>query len=211
MEQAKKYCTIYLVRHGETENNVNDIVQGHVDSPLTDKGIQDVKRLQRELKNIKFDAVFSSDIGRAVKTAQLVMAEKQLAVNTTHLLRERFYGDYEGHPAKKYYQDNEAMFAKFETLGEAAKRKFKVYPSMESEEEAMGRFIQKLREIAVTFLGKTVLVVSHGTVMRTFLFHLGYMSRQQLTHGSLLNSGYIKLESDGVDFFVKKFVGYKKP
>ena len=126
------------------------------------------------------------------------------------MLRERFYGAYEGKPSQDYNQDNQVMFEKLQALSEQEKRKFKVYDTIESEEEMMTRFIIKLREIALTYLGKTALVVSHGSIMRTFLVHIGFGKREDFGGGTLRNTAYIKLESDGVDFFIKEIDGQVK-
>lgn len=203
-------CTIYLARHGETESNLNKIVDGHFNAPLTETGKNQAKALGERLKKIKFDAVFSSDLTRAKHTAELAALESKLVVNTTHLLRERFYGVYEGRPAEEYVRENQAMFEKLNSLNEDEKRKFRLYDTMETEEEMMTRFIAKLREIAVTFLGKNVLVVSHGSIMRAFLVHLGAGSREEFGPGTLINTAFIKLEADGIDFFVKEIVGHNK-
>lgn len=212
MENNQKLTTIYIVRHGETEMNVKDIVQGQpTDSSLTEKGEKEARERAEQLKNVRFDAIFSSDLGRTVRTAKILKLDRQLAVNTTRMLRERFFGVWEGKRAAEYYQANAEAFKKFEFLAEEEKRKYKVFNSIESEEEMMSRFVVKLREIAATFVGKTVLVVSHGSIMRTFLIHLGYGTRKILSPGSLANMAYIQLNSDGVDFFIEKVIGYKKP
>lgn len=206
----EKLCTIYLVRHGETESNINGIVDGHFNAPLTEQGQEQARVLGKELQDIKFDAAFSSDLIRAKHTAELALLDRKLAVNATHLLRERFYGIYEGRHADQYYRDNQAMFEKIQNLTEEEIRKFKVYESMESEEEMVSRFITKLREIAVTFSGKNVLVVSHGSIMRAFVVHMGFGQREDFGGGTLKNTAYIVLESDGVDFFLKEIVGHIK-
>jgi broad specificity phosphatase PhoE len=59
MEQKNKnLCTLYLVRHGETESNKSDIINGHLDAPLTAVGLAQVKITARELKDVSFDAIF---------------------------------------------------------------------------------------------------------------------------------------------------------
>ena len=58
--------------------------------------------------------------------------------------------------------------------------------------------------------GKTILVVSHGGVMRYLLIHLGFGTYTNLPTGSIGNTAYIKLETDGVDFFVKETKGITK-
>jgi broad specificity phosphatase PhoE len=74
----KNYSTIYLTRHGETEWNEKKIIQGHSDIPLNKKGIKQANLLGMELKNIHFDAVFSSDLVRAKKSAEIMIKGKNL-------------------------------------------------------------------------------------------------------------------------------------
>ena len=87
---------------------------------------------------------------------------------------------------------------------------YKYLDTMESADEAVSRLLTFLREVAVAYLGKTILVVNHGTNMRSLLTHLRYATFDELPDGSLENTAYIILESDGVDFFVKKKVGVNK-
>src|SRR5579872_7049036 len=92
----KNLCTLYIVRHGETQWNVERRVQGQIDTPLTEHGKEQAKALGNLFKTIHFDAVFSSDLLRAQRTAELITLEKKLAVVTSELLRERSFGSFEG-------------------------------------------------------------------------------------------------------------------
>ena len=60
----QNYCTIYLIRHGETEWNEKKLIQGHSDIPLNEKGKLQSEQLGEKLKDIHFEAVFSSDLIR---------------------------------------------------------------------------------------------------------------------------------------------------
>ena len=64
---------VYIVRHGETENNKKGVWTGWNDIPLTKKGEEDAARLGKLLKDIPFDAVFASDLQRACKTAEIAI------------------------------------------------------------------------------------------------------------------------------------------
>jgi broad specificity phosphatase PhoE len=211
METDSKYCTLYIVRHGQAQANVDKIMGGVTDTELTEEGANQAKARAQDLAAIKFDAIFASDFIRAKKTAEILKLDRQLAVNTTELLRERNFGVYDGKAEELYFSENKEMFEKFEKLTDPEKKSFKFYPSFENDEELMSRFIVKLRELAVTYAGKNVLVVSHGSIMRTFLIHVGYGTWEQFPFGSLTNTAYIQVESDGVDFFVKNVVGHKNP
>lgn len=205
MTQAtNNYCTLYLVRHGQTDWNANGITQGQADIPLNSEGIKQTQALARNLRNIKFNAVFSSDLIRAKKTAEIISLERKMAVETTRLLRERRYGKLDGKPwqlMQKYYDT-------WEKLSKKARTEYKPYAGYETDEEVISRIITFLRETAVRYPGKTILIVCHGSIMRTFLNHL---SEETYLSGSISNGGFIKLESDGVDFFIKEMRGIKNP
>lgn len=204
---VKNYCEFYLVRHGETEFNVKRIMQGHRDSPLTKLGMSQAKNLANKLKFIHFDAVFSSDLLRAKRTAEIITAEKNLTISTTKLLRERSFGKYEGWEFQRYYDKFEKDLAKYKKLTEKEIFRHKLDNDIESEEEVVGRFLTFIREIALGYLGKRVLLVSHGALIRYSLIHLGFWTRDELYPGSIGNTAYVKFLSDGVDFFVKDTFG----
>lgn len=197
----KTLCTFYLVRHGETEFNTKKILQGHLDSPLTEKGIADAKLLGQKLKNIRFDLVFSSDLLRAKRTAEIITSEKKLAIESTKILRERSFGELEGKPydaLKAYYE----LIDKLKSQKKVTLNKY----SIEEDEIVVNRLITFLRETAITHPGKKILVVTHGGIMRIFLKHLGFMN---LVSGSVGNLAIIKLQTDGTSFFIKKTSGIK--
>lgn len=207
---GKNYCTFYLVRHGQTDWNVKKMMQGHKDSRLTDLGIKQAQELAKKLNRIHFDAVFSSDLLRAKRTAEIIVAEKKLAIATTQLLRERSFGKYEGWSWERYYQQFEKSLEKYKKLTEKEYFVHKLDPSIESDEEVVSRLITLIREIAVGNAGKKILLVSHGGLMRVFLTHIGYGTRRELRAGCVKNTAYVKFLSDGVDFIIKEVSGIKK-
>ncbi len=200
-------CTLYIVRHGETEANKNKIVMGHLDAPLTALGVEQATARAEELKNIQFDAIFSSDSLRAQRTAEIIKLERQLAITTSQALRERSFGQWEGKSADEYKKNFQHLFATLTTLSAEGQKNLKLADDIESDEEMIGRFITQLREIAVAYQGKTVLVATHGGCIRTFLMHIGYVKYGQLPAGTFSNAGYAKVLSDGVDFRAEEVVG----
>lgn len=206
----EQYTTLYLVRHGETEWNAKGIVQGQSESVLTKKGKWQAQYLTDTLKEISFDAIFSSDLSRATQTAEIINLERKLVINTNKLLREGNWGKYEGKPRAAYKEENKEALERLEYLTDQEKWKFKVADDIESDEEIVSRFITILREIAVTYKGKIILVVTHGGLIRTLLIHLAWAQYGQLRGGSVKNAGYVKLESDGIEFIVKEVSGVSK-
>ena len=96
----------YITRHGETLFNVLQRSQGWCDTPLTQKGTADIRILANGLRNINFIFVYSSDSGRAVETARLILDANQYPVelNQDSRLREWCFGSLEGIPNKEFTQ-----------------------------------------------------------------------------------------------------------
>ena len=210
MEIPEKYCTIYVVRHGETEANLHEIVAGHFDSPLTEQGQKQAKSRAEGLKDTHFDAMFSSDLIRAKRTAEIIALDKKLAVNTTSLIRERFFGDWEGRPTKEVLEEDRKMIAWRNSLTNEQKWRSKINYGYESDEDISWRLTTFLREVAAAYIGKTICVVVHGSIMRALLMDLGFAKYDELPPGTIINTGYFVLQSDGVDFFIKETKGIKK-
>lgn len=137
--------TIYLVRHGETVDNVNKIMQGQTQGKLTAEGVAQAKRLAKRLANICFAGFVSSDLKRSVDTCSIIAEPHNLPVLTTPLLRERDWGGFTG----RYIPD----------------LKDEVWPddieSLDELKERAGRFLNWLCE---RFPDQTVLVVGHGII-----------------------------------------------
>jgi broad specificity phosphatase PhoE len=198
--------TFYIVRHGQTDWNAKKIIQGQLDIPLNETGEKQAKEVAEKFKKLKFDLAFSSDLMRAKRTAEIIGLEHKLAIETTNSLRERAFGEMEGKPSKVFFAFRDLLIA----LNHEERFKKKAYENFESDEEVTTRTITFLRETAVANPGKNVLVATHGGVLRMILLHLGYFDYKTIENYLFDNLSYIKLTSDGVDFFVEETSGITK-
>ncbi|HVZ58306.1 MAG TPA: histidine phosphatase family protein [Patescibacteria group bacterium] len=203
MSSQKDYCFIYIVRHGETDWNTQGIIQGQLDTPLNRQGEQQARDVGEMLQGITFDAVFSSDLVRAKRTAEIIALERKLEVKTTQLLREQHFGRFQGRPRQEFLK----LFVHWNELSEAEKFSYTVADE-ESNEQAVSRMLTFLREASLANIGKTILVVAHGALMRYLLIKLGEATFSQPKF--MKNAGYIKLHSDGIEFFVDQIVGVEE-
>ncbi|MBB1078991.1 histidine phosphatase family protein [Limosilactobacillus sp. STM2_1] len=93
--------TVYFVRHGETYFNRFARLQGWSDTPLTEKGIENARKIGEVLADLRIDYLFSSDLKRAVDTARILIADHPTATMKEPIqkefFREVFYGSFEGH------------------------------------------------------------------------------------------------------------------
>jgi len=109
---------IYLVRHGETQANHDEIIQGHQDTALNERGFEQARLLGEALREVKFhDVAFSSDLCRAVSTADEILTHHpEVKMVKQEELRERYMGELEGKQARK----GVALVAKFDKNLETA-------------------------------------------------------------------------------------------
>jgi broad specificity phosphatase PhoE len=194
----KNPATFYIVRHGQTDWNAVHKIQGQTDIPLNAIGEGQAEETRDLLQSIHFDAAFSSDLLRAKRTAEIITLERKIALKTTEFLRERNFGPLEG----KQVMELRAFEEELEALADHDHFVHKFHPDWESDEELIGRFLTFLREVAVAYAEKTVLIVCHGGLMRTLLVHFGYVDYQTVRTLRILNTGYFTLFSDGVEFEV---------
>lgn len=197
-------CTLYIVRHGQTDWNISKTIQGQLDIPLNLTGEKEAHDLRVALNSIHFDAFFSSDLIRAKKTAEILNIDRKLAIETTNALRERLFGTYQGKPMDKTHEKLYELLEKYKDHPHI------IESQVESNEHMVSRAITFIREISVAYGGKTVLLVSHGGLMRTLLIHLGFCSSIQFPpFGGIKNLAYIKLISDGSEIHVQETSGIK--
>lgn len=203
-----KETTFYLVRHGETIWNRYHIMQGHLDSPLTELGIQQALSLRDKFRDIKFDRVLSSDLGRAIATARLITSDFQPIV-TIRDLRERNYGRYDGQPASKYHAELGEEVAYLKTLPDDQRRRFRLAPDIETGQEIFDRLAKAVELERSAHPGETFLVVSHGSILRE---GIGYFDSRAAGLSGLFikNGGYMKVVFDGQEYAVAEMVDVER-
>jgi len=141
---------IFLVRHGETVDNARQIMQGQTQGELNQRGREQAEQVAQRLASEPLDAVVSSDLRRAIQTAEIIARPHGLTVSTTPLLRERDWGSFTG----RFIPD---------LRGE-------VWPDdIESEEELLMRARSFLIYITATYPGCRVVAVGHGIVNKAIL------------------------------------------
>jgi broad specificity phosphatase PhoE len=199
------YTTIYVVRHGQSEANVAD--KHGLDTKLSSKGKEQAKEAARKFKDLTFDAIFSSPLVRAKETAEIIAEEHKLEVLTHDALRERHEGILDGRKGSEVKKEFAKMYEMRRELPYEEWKTKNLVEGYEADESLMSRFITALREIAIAYPGKTILVASHVGIMKTFLIHLGMGTHKTLPGQAFKNTGFIKLRTDGVDFFVDELNG----
>jgi len=180
---------ILITRHGQTVTNREGRFCGHFETQLTPLGVRQAQALGQRLGGVQVDAVYTSDLGRAVETAALILQGRRITPTIDPDLRELHYGQWEGRKggevAKAYPEQYKLMRAEDpgwrppggETIGEVRQRTFAA-----------------LRRVAKAHQHQTVLIVTHGTAINcmisealgvapshTFRFHVANCGLSEIT------------------------------
>ena len=163
-ERAEKPAVIYIVRHGQTEKNKANVLQGRSDVSLNDAGRRQAEEVRERLaaKGVHFDVVYTSPLIRAVETARIIAGDTKQV--TDERLIEMDYGPYEGmdlnHPAPEVMR----FFRDFTNTPAPE--------GMEPLAEVVSRLGDFLEDISKEAAGKTILVSTHAIAMKGALEYL---------------------------------------
>jgi len=156
---------IFAVRHGETEWNLHEKQQGHFDSPLTDNGVKQAQLLADGLAGKNIDILFSSDLGRALQTADIIAEKLSLDIHTDSRLRERHLGIMQGLTKKEFAEKYPEEAAQFDT-GDPDY----ILPGGESARQRTNRCFDCAEGLAMSNAGKRILLVGHGGVLMSLFY-----------------------------------------
>ena len=194
------YCSLYIVRHGETQWNVVRRIQGTTDIKLNKKGEEQAQNLQKKLGGVQMSAVFSSDLIRAHRTAEIISLERNLIIKTTQALRERSFGKHEGKIFPEMQKELSHYFDIYAKLPKNEKKTYMFDGEIESNKKLLYRFTTFLREVAVAYPEKNVLIVTHGGCIQAFLEELAWPKKGKIKR--VMNTAYVVVRCDGIEFLV---------
>ena len=155
---------LFIVRHTETIGNVEKRLTGRKDYEITANGEILIQRLTRELENIKFDKIYSSTSGRAIKTIEQIANKQKLKIEESDELCEMCFGIYDGW---KWEDVNKAQPEIKQTQNEI--NEIIGIPKQEGMEETANRMYNYIFKIVKENEGKTILISSHGVAIEAFL------------------------------------------
>ena len=151
---------ILLARHGETEWNAIRRVQGWTDIPLSAKGLAQAEALATRLSHTRLNAVYTSDLSRAARTAAPTAARHGLTVQTVPELREKGFGDWEGLNQADLERDYPDLWHRYHVARDLEA----LVPGGETWPQVQERLSTVLRRVLAAHPGpeETVLLVGHG-------------------------------------------------
>lgn len=183
---------LYLIRHGETEQNKSGILMGSTDTPLNDHGRLQAATLGERINALEVDSIFSSPLSRAVETATLVFGA-EAPIITDSSLQEFHFGEWEGmhfSEIAKQYPEVWQLWLKDWELTQI--------PGGEAFAAFKHRVINFVSEVVTYNPGKRVALVSHGGCIRSLLAHFFCDS---------VSTGYWKFKVDNATLTEIEFMG----
>ena len=168
--------TIYLIRHAEAEGNLYRRIQGQYNAAVTDRGMRQIKALEKRFSSVHVDRVYSSDLDRTKSTAAAIYKNKGLELITTPLLREVNVGIWE-----------DRTWGEMERADPIQMRYFNKEPDLwhiegsESHFDLEARIYNTLMKIAEENDGKAVAVVSHGMAIRALIAKLSGIGPKEIS------------------------------
>lgn len=198
---------LVLVRHGESQWNLENRFTGWVDIPLSAKGEEEARQAGEKLKGIKFDKAFTSVLVRAQKTLDImldVIGQKDLPFEKSQALNERHYGDLQGlnkaETAKKYGEEQVKLW----------RRSYDVAPpGGESLKDTAARTLPYFESKILPEIkrGQNILVSAHGNSLRSIVMQLDKLTKSQVLELNLGTGVPIVYEFDhGLRIVSKKII-----
>ena len=173
--------SLYITRHGETDYNVKNLVCGISDARLTEKGIEQAKKLAVSLQSVNYRYLYVSPLQRAVDTANLANV-RQLEMIVEPRIIEINFGKYEGiHRKDEGFLNNKHNLA------------FR-YPGGESFIELCKRVYEFLDEIKNQAVDNDVLLVCHGAVCRAVHSYFNDMTNDNIFNYQTDNCELLKYD-----------------
>ena len=156
--------TIYIVRHGQTEWNLLGKTQGHGNSDLTPKGIEQAELLADSMTKYPIDYIYSSDLGRAYQTAEIIGNKLNIEVEKTEALREMNFGTWEVRIIKDIIEEDPELYKMWRNEPHLAK-----IPQGETLSQIKERTDAFIKEINEKYDGKHIVLVTHSLCARIML------------------------------------------
>lgn len=193
---------LYIFRHGQTVWNAAHKIQGSTDIELTEEGRHIAQVTAKAIKDIHFDAIYSSPLQRAYETACILKGDRTLRIVKDKRIRELCFGILEGTDFDNIKSpDCDPRFSVFFSHPE----KYHRPPNGESLKELCDRtadFIEDIKDLYPN--DARIMIVAHGAADKAIMKHIKGLEMKDFWSGGLLqNCGAVIVEVDGSDYHIK--------
>lgn len=186
---------LILLRHGETEDNVKRIIQGHLPGKLTENGILQAQKAGKRLENEKIDVIYSSDLHRTKETtAEILKFQQNVQVHYTEEIREIDMGDYSGKTMEEL------------NWNKNFKEKYIPPKNGESTEQLYDRIEKFIKSLVEKHSEETVLCVTHGGTIKAFVSVLKGIDKAKVFSVEHVKNTSVSIFEVGVDLENKQII-----
>ena len=199
---------IILARHGETDWNVAEVFRGRIDVELNETGRKQADLLGKYLRGIKIDAVYSSPLRRALKTAEVIAGYQALEVNIVRGLIDFDYGEWQGLSHQEVRDRYKELYAEWINHPDHVKM-----PAGESLEDVRERAMAVVNDIMERYDEGRVVLVSHRVVNKILICALLGLNNSHFWNIKLDTGGLTSFSYEGGRFILTKHndTSYLKP
>jgi alpha-ribazole phosphatase len=155
---------LYLIRHGEIEPSAMGKLIGHTDAALSERGVEQARRLAEKLANVRLDAIYSSDLRRAYRTAEIIAERNRIRAQPSAAWREINMGLWEGRTLTALNDEKSEHVASL--FNDPASFE---YPGGESFADFMTRVQESLGQLLLSHSHGEIALVAHGGVCRAII------------------------------------------
>jgi len=177
---------IIFIRHGETIWNTEKRLQGHLNSPLTSKGETQASLIAKRLKKGHFTSLYSSDLGRALQTAEYISNACNKPIIIDKELREHDFGIFQGLTYKEMEDKYPIEWNKYNSSNGFNY----IIPQGESLKQRSERAIKVLNKIAERHKKETIVIVSHGEILSDILTYILEITPNNTSKFNKRNAAY---------------------
>ena len=156
--------SIYLVRHGQTAWNKEEIFRGRTDVPLDETGLKQAELAGQYFKSMEIHAIYSSPLSRAWQTAQKIAQIQQMKVEPLEGIIDMSFGNWEGHAHQEIQKMDSETYRQWVESPHLVK-----LPGGESLDDVRGRTMAALEEVLRKHSEKTIVLVSHRVVCKVMI------------------------------------------
>lgn len=160
---SNNIAKLYIIRHAEADGNLYRRAQGHYDGLITENGKAQLEKLRERFAGVEFDAVYSSDLYRARKTASVLQTNHR---ENFKELRELCLGIWEDHPWQEFLRKDPEQYNAFMRTWDF------VIEGGETAHQVQARVLSKIRDLVSLHKGQTIAIVSHGLAIRAIMSEL---------------------------------------
>lgn len=195
--------TVYITRHGQTIWNIDYRLQGQKNSDLTEKGINQAKLLNKRMKDIHIDRIYSSPLKRTMETANIIRGDRDIEIIKEEGLKELSFGDYEGRTREELKSEGKGK----EIDGIFNYEEDAKAPNGESLKDLYKRTSMALDKILEKEKGKTILIVTHGAAL---LAIYKYFSKDNEYYPKVMGQTSLTKVIDNGEGFEFEYINNKK-